>query len=136
MKNILLLCAAAFALISNLKGEEMKVIFIAGEASASATLRDCASARDFYSRLPLTMSFSDYAGHEKTARLSPALDTSGAPKGSGAEAGEIGYFAPWNNLVLYYGHQDYYPGIVILGRFDGDFGEILKSSKIRVAKGE
>jgi hypothetical protein len=28
--------------------------------------------------------------------------------------------APGNDLVLYYGDQSYYPGIVILGKLEGD----------------
>ena len=34
--------------------------------------------------------------------------------------GDLGYYAPGNDLVLYYGDQSYFPGIVILGRLDGD----------------
>ncbi|HEY5247906.1 MAG TPA: cyclophilin-like fold protein [Dermatophilaceae bacterium] len=34
--------------------------------------------------------------------------------------GDVGYYAPGNDLVLYYGDQSYYPGIVILGRLNGD----------------
>ena len=30
----------------------------------------------------------------------------------------MGYYAPGSDLVLYYGDQSYYPGIVILGRLD------------------
>ena len=33
--------------------------------------------------------------------------------------GDLGYYAPGNDLVLYYGDQSYFPGIVILGRLDG-----------------
>lgn len=31
----------------------------------------------------------------------------------------MGYYAPGNDLVFYYGDQSYYTGIVILGRLDG-----------------
>jgi hypothetical protein len=34
--------------------------------------------------------------------------------------GDLGYYAPGRDLVLYYGDQSYFPGIVILGRLDGD----------------
>ena len=34
------------------------------------------------------------------------------------DAGDLSYYAPSNDLVLYYGDQAYYPGIVILGRLD------------------
>ena len=34
--------------------------------------------------------------------------------------GDVGYYAPGNDLVLYYGDQSYFPGIVVLGQLDGD----------------
>lgn len=44
----------------------------------------------------------------------------GQPDGAAPDVGDVGYYAPGNDLVLYYGKQSYYPGIVVLGRFDGD----------------
>jgi len=35
-------------------------------------------------------------------------------------AGDVGYYAPGNDRVLYYGDQSSYPGIVVLGHLDGD----------------
>ncbi len=32
--------------------------------------------------------------------------------------GDVGYYAPGNDLVLYYGDQSYYGGIVVIGRLD------------------
>jgi hypothetical protein len=32
--------------------------------------------------------------------------------------GDLGYYAPGNDLVFYYGDQSYYHGIVILGALD------------------
>ena len=37
--------------------------------------------------------------------------------------GDVGYYAPGNNLVLYYGDQSYYNGIIVLGQMDGDAAE-------------
>jgi hypothetical protein len=34
--------------------------------------------------------------------------------------GHVGYYAPGNDLVLYYGDQSYFPGIAVLGRMHGD----------------
>jgi len=36
------------------------------------------------------------------------------------DVGDLGYYAPGNDLVRYYCDQSYFPGIVILGRLDGD----------------
>ena len=43
----------------------------------------------------------------------------GDTEGADPEVGDLGYYAPGNDLVLYYGDQGYYPGIVVLGRLDG-----------------
>jgi hypothetical protein len=37
--------------------------------------------------------------------------------------GDLGYYAPGKDLVLYYDDQSYFSGIVILGRLDGDAAE-------------
>jgi hypothetical protein len=44
----------------------------------------------------------------------------GQPDGADADVGDLGYYAPGHDLVLYYGDQSYFPGIVIFGRLDGD----------------
>jgi len=46
--------------------------------------------------------------------------------------GEISYFAPWNNFVIYYGYQPYYEGIVRLGVIDGDVGLVAKDGEIKI----
>ena len=54
-------------------------------------------------------------------RPAPApLSLEGQPEGADPDVGDLGYYAPGNDLVLYYGDQSYFPGIVILGRLDGD----------------
>ena len=48
------------------------------------------------------------------------LSLNGQPEGADPDVGDVGYYASGNDLVLYYGDQSYYPGIVILGRLEGD----------------
>jgi hypothetical protein len=49
-----------------------------------------------------------------------------AEEGSGADpdVGDLGYYAPGHDLVLYYGDQSYFDGIVILGRLEGDLAAL------------
>ena len=42
------------------------------------------------------------------------VDTENGLEGGGT-AGYLGYFAPWNNVVMYYGDFEEYPGLYILG---------------------
>ena len=93
----------------------------------TATLDDSAAARDLLAQLPLAVDMVDHAGVEKTGPLPQPLSLVGQPEGADPEVGDLGYYAPGNDLVLYYGDQSYYPGIVVLGRLDGDAAERIAS---------
>jgi len=92
-------------------------IQIDGE-TVTATLSGNAAARSLIEQLPLTLSFSDYGGKEKTAELPEPLSLDGVPAGDEADPLTIGYYAPDQALVLYYEHVGYFPGIVRIGSFD------------------
>ncbi len=94
-------------------------IVVAGE------LWDNSTAQDLISLLPLELTFSDYNAVEKTARLPRALTMDGVPAGDDPEPGDIGYYAPGNVLVLYYGDVGYWNGIVRLGRMLGNVDQII-----------
>ena len=55
---------------------------------------------------------------EETGPLRSPLSLEGQPAGADPDVGDLGYYAPGNDLVLYYGDQSYYAGIVVLGRLD------------------
>ena len=57
----------------------------------------------------------DHGGVEKTGPLPSPLSLDGQPEGADPDVGDLGYYAPGNDLVLYYGDQSYFPGIVVLG---------------------
>ena len=92
-------------------------ITIDGE-TRTARLADNATARDLVGQLPLTLRFRDHNRVEKNAQLPRPLTVDGAPAGTDPDAGDLGYFAPAGDLVLYYGDADYYDGIIRIGRFD------------------
>ena len=91
-----------------------------GDQQFRATLEESAAARDLTAQLPVTVAMVDHGGVEKTGPLPSPLSTEGQPEGADPEVGDVGYYAPGNDLVLYYGDQSYFPGIVVLGRLDGD----------------
>jgi hypothetical protein len=66
----------------------------------------------------LTLSFRDLDGVEKIAKLAEPLTTDGVPDGADPDIADIGYYAPTQDLVLYYGDVDYWDGIVRIGRYD------------------
>ena len=103
--------------------DRMRIHVTIGEQRFQATLVDSAAARDLVAQLPLTIDMTDHGGVEKTGPLPSPLSLDGQPDGADPDVGDVGYYAPGNDLVLYYGDQSYYAGIVILGRLDGNAAE-------------
>jgi hypothetical protein len=86
----------------------------------SAQLADNPTAQDLADQLPLTLTFRDFNGVEKIAELPKPLTMEGVPKGDDPDIADIGYYAPSNDLVLYYGDVGYFDGIVRIGRLNND----------------
>jgi hypothetical protein len=97
----------------------MRIRITIGDEEFYASLPDSAAARDLAEQLPVTVTMRDHGGLEKTGPLPSPLSLDGQPSGADPDVGDVGYYAPNNDLVLYYGDQSYFPGIVILGRMDG-----------------
>ncbi|HEX2285619.1 MAG TPA: cyclophilin-like fold protein [Mycobacterium sp.] len=93
----------------------------------TAQLADNPTARDLADQLPLTLSFRDFNGVEKIAELPNPLTTEGVPEGDDPDIADIGYYAPDNNIVLYYGDVGYWNGIVRIGRFDREELEFVRN---------
>ena len=100
--------------------DPMEIDITIGEQRFQATLTDSAAARDLIAQLPVTLDMVDHGAVEKTGPLPAPLSLDGQPEGADPDVGDVGYYAPGNDLVLYYGDQSYYPGIVALGRLNGD----------------
>ena len=73
----------------------MKLRLIVEGKAIEATLLGNATARDFASLLPLTLTLEDYNSTEKISYLPRKLSTAGAPAGVDPAAGDIAYYAPW-----------------------------------------
>jgi hypothetical protein len=108
-------------------GTPIRITF--GETQLAGRLSDNATARDLADQLPLTLTFRDHNNVEKTAPLPRGLSLDGAPDGHDPAAGDIGYWAPDGDLVLYYDDgAPYFNGIVRIGEFDGDLGALERQS--------
>jgi hypothetical protein len=98
-----------------------------GEAELSGRLEDNATARDLAAELPLTLRFRDHNTVEKTAPLPRRLNTDGAAAGHDPAGGDIGYWAPDGDLVLYYDSTaPYWDGIVRIGRLEADVAALRR----------
>ena len=100
--------------------DRMLIRITIGDQRFQATLADSPASRDLVAQLPLTVEMVDHGSVEKTGALPAPLSLDGQPDGADPDVGDVGYYAPGNDFVLYYGDQSYYDGIVILGHLDDD----------------
>ncbi|AZW31400.1 putative exported protein [Bordetella bronchiseptica MO149] len=96
----------------------MKIRLIVAGQIASATLYDNATARDFASLLPLSLTMTDYDTIERVADLPRKLSTQGAPEGMAPMVGELTHYAPWGNLAIFIQPRAYARSLLPLGRID------------------
>ena len=101
----------------------MQIRITIGDQRFTATLDESPAAADLLAQLPVAIDMVDHGDVEKTGPLPRPLSLDGQPEGADPGAGDLGYYAPGNDLVLYYGDQSFFPGIVVLGRLDGDAAE-------------
>jgi hypothetical protein len=94
----------------------------------NATLNDSAAARDFASLLPLTLNLSDFHETERISDLPRRLSTDGAPESAEPKAGDLAFYAPWGNLVIYYRDAPRADGVVVLGRLADGGAEVLATT--------
>lgn len=110
----------------------MKIQLTINDTLLTATLNDSATARDFVSMLPLTLTLEDYAGTEKVSNLPRQLSTEAAPAGSDPSVGDITYYAPWGNLAIFYRDFRYANGLIILGKIEDDIDALINSEPFEV----
>lgn len=98
----------------------------------TASLIDNATARDFISLLPLTLTLEDYAATEKISYLPRRLSTEGSAAGIDPSIGDITYYSPWGNLALFYADFGYSKGLVKLGKIDSGVEALNVSRSVKV----
>lgn len=110
----------------------MKIRLTIDGKAVEATLLDNATARDFLSLLPMTLTLEDYASTEKIGYPPRKLSTAGVPAGFDPAAGDIAYYAPWGNLAIFYKDFGYSKGLVKLGRIDSGIEALSVRSSLKV----
>lgn len=117
---------------NQMRENTVKVKFVFNDQTVFATLNDTPSANDFVAQLPLTVDLEDYASTEKIAYLPRKLTTEGAPAGTKSKVGDLSYYAPWGNMVIFYKPFGYASGLINLGHIDGDISRFVKGSSMKV----
>jgi len=138
LASFLLLSSASIAQThsvnsGNNNGEKtMKIRIVFDDRTVTATLKDSPSSQDFVDQLPLTVDLEDYASTEKIAYLPNKLTREGAPAGVSSKAGDISYYAPWGNLVIFYKSFGYASGLINLGKLDGGLERFTSNGAMKV----
>lgn len=99
------------------------VEIVSGSHRWTAQIDDGPAARDFLAQLPLTLTVKDYGGNEKIADLPRPLAREGAPDAVTPQAGDLAFYAPWGNLAIFYRDGHHSPGLIRLGRLQGDVAD-------------
>ncbi len=107
----------------------MKVEFSFAGFVFTADLYDNPSAHDLASMMPLELTIDDYSINEKIAYLPRKLTEQGSGIFENEAVGDLCYYAPWGNLVFYYGSYHYASGLIRLGRLDNGFEPLLTRGK-------
>jgi hypothetical protein len=103
------------------RSHTMNINIKIGGKILAATLVDNATARDFLSVLPLSVSMKDLFGREKYGDLPKALSEEG-PRKNGYEVGDIAYWSPDHQFAVFYrqdGKSIPSPGIIPIAKIDG-----------------
>jgi hypothetical protein len=117
MMLILLFCGPLSAYAQTMR-HPMQIQIEANGKMFSVTMADNPTARDFVSRLPMTLTLQDYAGTEKISDLPATLSIQGAPAGITPKAGYLTFYAPWGNLAIFKKDFRYSAGLIMLGTLD------------------
>ncbi len=96
-----------------------------GENQVIYQLNDSPAADSLYEQLPLTAEVSDFSDNEKIFYPPSQLDTADSPLAQSG-AGTLAYYAPWGDVVMFYGDYSENPSLYELGQVVS--GEELVSS--------
>lgn len=97
--------------------QQHKIVFELNNSDAAAGL---------VSQLPITTKIENYSDDEKIF-YPKKLTTSNTPLSQG-KVGDLAYFAPWGDVVLYYKQFQSYSGLYQLGECISGKDEIAKLS--------
>lgn len=110
----------------------MKVEIVVNGETATATLYDSPTGRDFASLLPLSLTLQDYADIERISDLPRRLSTAQAPEGMTPEAGDIAFYAPWGNLAIFVQGRPYARSLIPVGKIDSGLPALQRQGPLSV----
>jgi hypothetical protein len=92
----------------------MKVHVTANSKTTVFELNNSQAAKDLYFQLPLSIKVEDYSNNEKIFYPPKKLNTTNTPQAN-AKSGTFAYYAPWGDVVMFYGDFGSAAGLYELG---------------------
>lgn len=97
----------------------MKINIKLGGKAVTATMDDNAAARDFVSRLPLTVKLEDFnSTTEKIFYPVPTLSLDGLNRGCAPQPGDITIYEPWGNVAIFCKPWPYSSDLIKIGHIE------------------
>ena len=121
MKRILSVFVVGFIICTLIAysnaSENQMTIKISVRANGNTTvfeLNNSPAARDLYAQLPLSITVENYSSNEKIFYPPEKLNITDTPQAD-ARAGTLAYYAPWGDVVMFYGDFGSAAGLYELG---------------------
>jgi hypothetical protein len=110
-----ILCALTTCSNTSEKQTVMRISVKAGGDTTLFELNDSPAAKELYDQLPLSVTVENYGNSEKIFYPPRRLNTSDTPLAD-ARGGTLAYYAPWGDVVMFYGRFGCAAGRYELGR--------------------
>jgi hypothetical protein len=121
VKRILSVFVAGFIICTLIvysnASEEKTTMKINVKANSNITvfkLNNSPAANELYAQLPLSITVENYSNNEKIFYPPKKLNTTNTPQAD-ARAGTLAYYAPWGDVVMFYGSFGSAAGLYELG---------------------
>jgi hypothetical protein len=96
------------------EGEKMQITVRSNGNTTLFELNDSQAAKELYDQLPLSIEVENYSNNEKIFYPPKKLAITNTPLAN-ARTGTLAYFAPWGDVVMFYGDFGSARGLYELG---------------------
>ena len=96
--------------------DERTITVTCGDATVTYELNDSPASDALLAQLPLALEVEDFSDNEKVFYPPEELDVTDAPLAETGAAGTLAYYAPWGDVVMFYGPFSRNGSLYELGR--------------------
>ncbi len=93
----------------------MKIDVMANGNITVFELNNSQAAKDLYAQLPLSIMVENFSNNEKIFYPPAKLNTTDTPLADTCHVGTLAYYAPWGDVVMFYGSFGPASGLYELG---------------------